>query len=347
MNDANATNKRNYKIDNIRAIAILLVVFGHSIILYSSSWNLYKTTNDVPSLNICKDIINLIQMPLFFALSGFLFVSTLQKKSFSLVLKDKTKRLLIPYFVFAFFWLLPIRLIVKYPGYNIPISKIIVKCILYGSDNGHLWYLIALFWCFVFCYLLYSVVKTAHNKSSTPQMAVEIDQKVTFYIVFLISIVMYVMPKIINLFYFNSTFNYFIWFMLGCIIRINYEELIGLKQIYRVLLIIMCLLLTVLSLFIVSNGVLEMILEFIISLLWVIGLFNLIPNRNNKALSFISSISFGLYLFHSPLVYITYSSIPNANPCIVVLINFIVFGGLSVILTYLLKKSNIKVVIGE
>ena len=170
MSDVNSTNKRNYKIDNIRAIAILLVVFGHSIILYSSSWNLYQTKNDVPLLDICKDIINLIQMPLFFSLSGFLFVSTLQKKSFSMVLKNKIKRLLIPYFAFAFFWLLPIRLIVKYPGYNIPISKIIGKCILYGSDNGHLWYLIALFWCFIFCYIISKIVEFAQRAVISPRM---------------------------------------------------------------------------------------------------------------------------------------------------------------------------------
>lgn len=64
---------RNTKIVNIRAIAILLVVFGNSIILYSSTWNLYTSTNQVLILDYLKRIIDLIQMPLFFSISGFLF----------------------------------------------------------------------------------------------------------------------------------------------------------------------------------------------------------------------------------------------------------------------------------
>ena len=39
---------KNTKIVNIRALAIILVVLGHSIILYSSQWDLYETINQVP-----------------------------------------------------------------------------------------------------------------------------------------------------------------------------------------------------------------------------------------------------------------------------------------------------------
>ena len=39
------------KIGNIRALAIILVVLGHSIILYSYDWNLYETIWKVPFLN--------------------------------------------------------------------------------------------------------------------------------------------------------------------------------------------------------------------------------------------------------------------------------------------------------
>lgn len=54
------------KIGNIRALAIILVVLGHSIILYSYDWNLYETIWKVPFLNCLKRAIDLIQMPLFF-----------------------------------------------------------------------------------------------------------------------------------------------------------------------------------------------------------------------------------------------------------------------------------------
>lgn len=40
--------EREYKIDNLRAIAILLVVLGHSIIIYDPNWGLI--TSDIECL---------------------------------------------------------------------------------------------------------------------------------------------------------------------------------------------------------------------------------------------------------------------------------------------------------
>lgn len=58
--------KKNYKLDNIRTFAILTVVIGHSIILYSSQWNLYEPSRTSDVLDLIKRVINLYQMPLFF-----------------------------------------------------------------------------------------------------------------------------------------------------------------------------------------------------------------------------------------------------------------------------------------
>lgn len=69
----------NKKIVNIRAFAILIIVLGHSIILYSKSWGIYTTIIEVPLLNVLKDIINSFQLELFFALSGFLFYKSVER----------------------------------------------------------------------------------------------------------------------------------------------------------------------------------------------------------------------------------------------------------------------------
>lgn len=71
---------KNTKIVNIRALAIILVVLGHSIILYSSKWDLYETINQVPILDNMKRIIDIIQTSLFFSISGYLFYYSLNKK---------------------------------------------------------------------------------------------------------------------------------------------------------------------------------------------------------------------------------------------------------------------------
>ena len=73
MNALSKNKTIDARITSLRAFAILAVVFGHSIILYSDSWGLYQSVHDVPVFNTIKQIINLFQMPLFFSISGFLF----------------------------------------------------------------------------------------------------------------------------------------------------------------------------------------------------------------------------------------------------------------------------------
>ena len=109
---------RDYSIDNLRAFSILIVMFGHSIILYSSQWSLYSTSIEVPFLDITKKIINIFQMPLFFSISGFLFYFTEKRKSLYKLIRDKLRRILLPFLVFAFGWLLPIRQLLEYDGYR-------------------------------------------------------------------------------------------------------------------------------------------------------------------------------------------------------------------------------------
>lgn len=107
--------QKNYLISNLRVLAILLVVLGHSIIIYDPNWTTYNT----PFHSVFGDtekIINLFQMELFFSLSGFLFFYTTQKKfKIKSLLKKKTIRLLIPFLLIGLFYLIPIRFIANYP----------------------------------------------------------------------------------------------------------------------------------------------------------------------------------------------------------------------------------------
>ena len=105
---------RNNKLDNIRAIAILSVVFGHSIILYSEYWNLFLTNRSSEVFNVIKNIINIYQMPVFFALSGWLYYVKIEKnedwKTFFTV---KFKRLIIPYVIIGIMYMIPIQTVDK------------------------------------------------------------------------------------------------------------------------------------------------------------------------------------------------------------------------------------------
>ena len=144
-----AQQQRLTQIENIRTLAILLVVLGHSIILYSSDWNLYETTRQVPFFDWIKKIIDIIQMPLFFSISGYLFVLTHRRKRIRKLVKDKWIRLMVPYLGIGFLWMLPIRIGVRYKGYeNNSVIDIILK-FLTANDVGHLWFTCTIFKLFV------------------------------------------------------------------------------------------------------------------------------------------------------------------------------------------------------
>lgn len=105
------SDKRFNNISCLRVIAIIMVVFGHSIIIYSSSWALYETTNNVACLNLIKKLIDAIQMPLFFSISGFLYYASSKRniQSISETIKKKSKRLLLPFIFIGVLWMIPIR----------------------------------------------------------------------------------------------------------------------------------------------------------------------------------------------------------------------------------------------
>ena len=130
----NIEENRMYFIDNLRGIAILAVVIGHSIIIYSSNWNIYSTNVKAEYFDCLKSVINVFQMPLFFAISGFLFAGSMYKRNVKKVIEQKIKRLILPFLAGSFLWLLPIRLLIKYPGYkNINLFTIAISKILLGG----------------------------------------------------------------------------------------------------------------------------------------------------------------------------------------------------------------------
>lgn len=148
------------RLNNIRASAILIVMLGHSIIIYSPAWGIYNTGNSCAFFSQLKDLINILQMPVFFSLSGFLFKNTLAKRDAGYIIKNKIMRLIVPYFFIGLFYMLPIRLIAQYPQWQgKALWKIILFDILLGYDNGHLWYLYSLFIIFCLSIFLKNVIR--------------------------------------------------------------------------------------------------------------------------------------------------------------------------------------------
>ena len=316
--------KKNIKIVNLRALAILLVVLGHSIIIYSPQWGYYTTENKVLVFQYLKDIINIIQMPIFFSISGYLFCKSINsKRNIIEFVKNKIKRLLIPFILIGIAWMIPIKYIINYykEGH---LPTIFIKFIL-GIDIGHLWYLIALFLIFMIFYLIRKQIeKTTIKKDILISM-----------ILLIISLMAskYFIHK-----YINDTLIYLFYFYIGILIR-RYEDNINWN---KTLISIISILLMILSILVKSE-----ILKYITAIITTITLYKIMPNKTTKLVEKISSNCFGIYLFHSPLIYITFTYFANSNPLLILIINFFIFGTISFYLTELVRKIKLELIIGE
>ena len=85
----------------------------------------------------------------------------------------------------------------------------------------------------------------------------------------------------------------------------------------------------------------------LIGFLTVVSAYAVCPSKTTATLSIISRDSMGIYLFHSPLIYISFAFWPNIPSVIMVLINFVGFGLFALLLTELVRRAGLCWVIGE
>ena len=170
---------------DIRIIATLLVIVGHGTKIVMT-----KKCGEFPTfeygeisvyLEYFRQIIYSFHMPLFFMLSGSVFAVSFQNHTPQEWIRNRIKRLMIPYFVVAAFWLVPVRVFVNYYyQYKEPINSILFNDYLLSYDVNYLWFVLALTEisilmlplkevlfkksvCFVFCFLFLQHSSSFHS----------------------------------------------------------------------------------------------------------------------------------------------------------------------------------------
>ncbi len=109
-------------------------------------------------------------MPLFFILSGAVFSIGSQDKRYDSVVVSKLRRLLIPYFVYGIFFMIPVKFLGDfYKSNNVLLA---LRSFIYGGDSGHLWFLPALFWCICFYSLLEKLLLRLGCESKAVMLAI-------------------------------------------------------------------------------------------------------------------------------------------------------------------------------
>lgn len=116
--------ERVIELDVLRFLAIIFVLYGHSV-GYQIVNNYENFNYDIVMINAgisdtnthlflltLGQIIYLFHMPLFFAISGALFSINITKYlNLSSLIKDKTKKLLVPFLLTNVFWNIPLKTI--------------------------------------------------------------------------------------------------------------------------------------------------------------------------------------------------------------------------------------------
>lgn len=315
------------RLDNLRAFAIIVVVLGHSIILYSGSWGIYHSEQSSAFFHYLKEVINLFQMPLFFSLSGYLFAKTAKTDSFFSFMLKKVKRLIVPHLFIGLAYMIPLKLLVHYPGYQGVSYLGAVKMFMNGADLGHLWFLPTLFLFFAVSFWIKKLLGS--RRMVWP---------VTTVLAAALSLLHWKTgPCFIYIYYF---FTFYWSFAFGaCLSKMDLQKI---PTSWKLCVCCFAVLAIGASLYLKTP-----LTSLAASVLITLTCYLLAPGTSGKLMNRISKNSFGIYLFHSPLIYITFTHMLNAAPAAVFAVNFFIFGSLAYLLSEGLSKTPVKYLLGQ
>jgi hypothetical protein len=335
----------------LRCFAILSVVLGHAMIIYSDSWHIFEPKIQSSFFNCLKKYIDVFQMPLFIALSGYVFYFVRNEKKrygkFFPFISNKFLRLIIPYLAVAIFYVLPIRILVHYTPYNgQSVLSLLWNCVFLSKDIGHLWYLPTLFGIFILFYALEKWLDKCPVFITIPVLLFFSSASILF-------------PATLNI---CNIGCYLCFFHIGYVLK--NVKLGGVK--FGVLIILISGVLQfagILSVFqdaesskIISflNILIQRLSSFSSIIFWFLVFTEantLFPNLvKNKYVQFIDRKSFAIYLFHSPLMYIVLFFLADTDiqPVVLVFINFTVCMLGSIAVSQMIRKTGfLNFVIGE
>lgn len=192
--------RRLEEIDFLRGMAILMVILYHSILVYPVN------LHEIPWCSALHEFLWLVEMPLFFLVSGFCFSF---KESYSAYLWKKIKRILVPHIVFASVDLIPRMIPNNLVNEKMNWKDGLHNLVLYGGNDWFLWTL----------FLIMMVFPLLHRF-----MQMGILPKI---LVAVLVVGCYVMQgEITGLFLLSTVAKFFLYFFLGYILQnLPYEKI--------------------------------------------------------------------------------------------------------------------------
>lgn len=329
----------------VRTVLMLLVVFYHCILFWGGDWFTSNPTNKAPFLGYLAEWLNTYHIYGFMLVSGYVYYFGRYEKGkyqyFLPFVKNKLKRLLIPYAFVAFVWVIPIS------GYfsDRRVDEYFVD-FFFAVSPSQLWFLWTLFGVFLIAWMLSDFFEKKTIKGGVVCLA--------FYGVGMLGKI--ILP---NVFQIWGMCQYLFYFWLGFKIRQYGSEL--LRRIPTVLWIvadialfaIMCMLSGADSLLLKAAG---LGVRFIVTAFGAAMSFVLLQKlaeridwKKNRLFCFISRYTMPMYLFHQQVIYFSIYWLNGIiNPYLHAGVNFIIATLISILISVVLTHFKAtRVLIGE
>lgn len=333
---------KNNKLEFINflyVIGALLVVLGHSTANYLGNWgapNLLESNSAI----IVHDYIYTFHMPLFFAISGYVYKFNLDKgkyKDFIPFVSQKARRLLVPYIIIGLFYVSPIKLVLGDYTINNFLKSILINIGL-AAGPSQLWYLFSLFNIFVIFYFLNKYFFSGNNKRRNHLIFLLIFVSFTTFI-----------NTGLSVFQIEATLNNLLFFHIGYLLC-NFQSEHANVGIKTVMFLCLHLLTFILSLYFVIP-----LLDFVLTLLGLTAYYFLaiwatktFKNLNNhSSYTTLRKYNLEIYLYHQQLIQLLLlsKSFRLLPPWINIAITFIFSIAISITIGYIInniKKTNQK-----
>lgn len=321
--------------DIMKVITILLVVIAHATRMYTDVGVIHPV-NKSTILALFTTYIYKFHMPLFIFISGCVYGYCINFGKYTknkLFIKNKLKRLIIPYIFFGLFYVAPVMELLKLD--NQGYLKYVWNGIILSYDSRHLWYVLALFWIFIIA----MIFKPLLNKSKI--------------IIMCVSFILYILSnKIPSVFQISQAMHYQLYFFIGVIFNEYYDKIV--VFINKLSFILLALPVILLGMFKFNpNWITNLGYEFV-GMFMIISLSIFFLNKlpfvmETYFYKVIDKNMFGLYLFHPMIIYVLFYFLGgyNINPILLTLGISIVSIIISILATKIMRKIKLGIFIGE